>query len=675
MSIRIHPTAIVEDGVTIGAGTAIWDNVHIRAPAVIGRECIIGEKSYIAYDVAIGDRVKINAYVYVCAAVTIETGVMIAAGTIFTNDRYPRATTADLTLLRPSEPDEHTLPTIVRAGATIGAKCVIGCDLEIGRFAMVGMGSVVTRSVPDFHLVAGHPARTIGVVCRCGQRLPDARAQDDDDAPSDLACPACNRPYRIEPGGVHELPYGVPGGPGATSGRPMTGEARRLNWGVVGGGFMGLTVAHRLADQGHKVTLIEAAPGIGGLAGAWRLGSVVWDRHYHVTLLSDLRLRNLLKELELEDELQWRTTGTGFYADGRLYPLNNAIDYLRLPALNLWDKLRLAATILYASRLETGRPLEDVPVSAWLTRLSGPRVFEKIWRPLLRAKLGENYKQTSAAFIWAVIRRLYAARRSGLKTEMFGYVPGGYARILAAFEEQLRSDGVELKLGCRVERIAHRGGRLQVETAAGPQLFDQVVVTLAAPLAARICIGLGADELERLRAIVYQGIICASVLLRRRLAGHYVTYITDDDAPFTAVIEMSALVDSDELDGHGLVYLPRYVTQDDPYWQLPDAEIEARFLDALLRMYPSLERSDIACFRISRVPHVLAISTLGYSDRLPPMTTTLRGLHIVNSAHIVNGTLNVNETVALAEDAVSNLLKAAALTGGSVPDSRVDKVA
>jgi len=204
VSFRVDPTAIVEDGVEIGPGTSIWSHVHIRAPARVGADCIIGEKTYIAYDVAIGDRVKINAFVYICAAVTIDDGVMVSAGTVFTNDRFPRATASDLSRLRPSEPDERTLPTRVREGATIGAGSVIGCDLIVGRWSMVGMGSIVTRSVPDFHLVVGHPARSVGCVCRCGEPFVrfDRGAPPESDA---MACPACGLSYVVQSGQVIEL--------------------------------------------------------------------------------------------------------------------------------------------------------------------------------------------------------------------------------------------------------------------------------------------------------------------------------------------------------------------------------------------------------------------------------------------------------------------------------------
>ncbi len=205
MTFKVHPTAIVEAGVEIGDGTAVWDSVHIRHSAHIGAECIIGEKSYIAYGVRIGQRVKINAFVYICNAVTIEDGVMISAGTIFTNDRFPRATTPDLKHLRPSEPDEHTLPTLVREGATIGAGCTIGNDLVIGRFAMIGMGALVTKSVPDFHLALGHPATSVGCVCRCGQLLLRFNQTDaTSEAAKEVDCAACGLKYTVEGRDVRE---------------------------------------------------------------------------------------------------------------------------------------------------------------------------------------------------------------------------------------------------------------------------------------------------------------------------------------------------------------------------------------------------------------------------------------------------------------------------------------
>lgn len=206
MATRIHPTAIIEEDVAIGSDTAIWDNVHIRHAASIGEQCIVGEKTYIAYGVQIGNRVKINAFVYICAAVTIEDGVMISAGTTFTNDKFPRATTPDLKQLRPSDPDEHTRTTRVREGATIGASSTIGCDLEIGRFAMVGMGALVTRSVPDFHLAIGQPAASVGCVCRCGQLFTRFVAPGGKDVNCErVSCAACGLQYAIRQGVITEL--------------------------------------------------------------------------------------------------------------------------------------------------------------------------------------------------------------------------------------------------------------------------------------------------------------------------------------------------------------------------------------------------------------------------------------------------------------------------------------
>lgn len=426
------------------------------------------------------------------------------------------------------------------------------------------------------------------------------------------------------------------------------------HWAVIGGGILGMTLAHRLTQRGARVTLFEAADHLGGLADAWQLGDVTWDRHYHVTLLSDSRLRRLLGELDLEKEIRWTETRTGFFVDGRLYSMSNSWEFLRFPPLRLIDKLRLGWTIFHASRIKRWRPLDEIPVADWLRRWSGRRTLERIWLPLLRAKLGENYQRTSAAFIWATIARMYAARRTGLKKEMFGYVPGGYARILDAFQRKLAAEGVQVECGRAIENVeAEPGGPIRLRFAGGHERrFDRVVLATPASVTALACSGLSPDERQQLEGVEYLGVLCVSLLLARPLAGFYVTNITDPWVPFTAVIEMSALVDPVQFGGRALVYLPKYLAASDPDFLTPDDAIEDRFLDALARMYPQFRREDVVALRISRARNVMALPTLGHSRRVPATATSLSGVYVVNSAQIVHGTLNVNETIRLAEEAV-----------------------
>jgi acetyltransferase-like isoleucine patch superfamily enzyme len=166
---RSHPTAEVSEGAAIGAGTVIWRGAHIREGATVGGECVIGAGVYVGAGVRLGDRCKIQNNALLYEGLTLEDGVFVGPQVCFTNDYWPRAVNPDGTLK--SAADWELGSTLVRRGASLGARTVVITGVTIGAFATVGAGSVVTRDVPDHALVFGAPARLRGWVCACGHRL------------------------------------------------------------------------------------------------------------------------------------------------------------------------------------------------------------------------------------------------------------------------------------------------------------------------------------------------------------------------------------------------------------------------------------------------------------------------------------------------------------------------
>ena len=442
----------------------------------------------------------------------------------------------------------------------------------------------------------------------------------------------------------------------------MTGAIRPgQSVAVVGGGLLGLSAALRLAQAGAAVTVFEAAPQPGGLASGWTIETptdpLTWDRFYHVTLASDRALRGLLGELGLDDEIAWTTTRTGYFAGGALVPVSSPADFVRLPGLSLWAKARLAATIARGAVARDWRALERMPVERWLTRWSGAATFRRFWVPLLESKLGDSWQEANAAFIWATIQRLSAARRAGIGDEQFGAVAGGYARVLDTLAARLAALGVVVEPASPVTRVVSqpgdRGG-VQVTVGGATHGFDRAVLTTTPRVAAGVCEQIPAPIRAAMAGVRYQGVICASVVLRRPLSPYYLTYLMDD-LPFTAVAEMTALIPPAWIGGRSLVYLPRYVASDDPWFERCDAEIEAEFLAGLARVHP-IGPDDVIAVRVARARAVFPLPVLRYSEMVPAIETGVTGVYLLSSAQIVNGTLNANETIGLAERGVAHLL-------------------
>jgi UDP-2-acetamido-3-amino-2,3-dideoxy-glucuronate N-acetyltransferase len=191
--IRIHPTAEVSDKAMIGRGTSIWHQAQVREGAKIGQNCILGKSVYVDFEVTIGDNCKLQNGVFIYHPASIGDGVFLGPGVIVTNDKLPRAVNPDMTMK--SADDWAASPVIIDSGAAIGAGSVLLPGIHIGRWAMIGAGSIVTRDVPDHALCVGNPSRMIGYVCRCGTRLVG-------DSSAVYNCPNCEEHYDMQ-GGLH----------------------------------------------------------------------------------------------------------------------------------------------------------------------------------------------------------------------------------------------------------------------------------------------------------------------------------------------------------------------------------------------------------------------------------------------------------------------------------------
>ena len=179
-----HQTAVIDNDCNIGKGTKIWHFSHVLSNSIIGRNCNIGQNVVIGPDVTIGKGCKIQNNVSVYKGVTLEDGVFCGPSMVFTNIYNPRAEIRKMDQVR---------PTLVKHGATLGANCTVVCGVTIGRYAFIGAGAVVTHNAPDHALMLGNPAKKVGWMCQCGERLTE-----------DLDCLVCGKTYTKEEEGLIE---------------------------------------------------------------------------------------------------------------------------------------------------------------------------------------------------------------------------------------------------------------------------------------------------------------------------------------------------------------------------------------------------------------------------------------------------------------------------------------
>jgi len=416
--------------------------------------------------------------------------------------------------------------------------------------------------------------------------------------------------------------------------------------GIVGGGFMGLVLAHEISKTNANVKIFESDSQLGGLATYYDYGTFIWDKFYHVILPTDNHLIDLIKDLGLEDHLQWRQSMTGYYVNKKFYSFSSSKDFLLFPPLNIIDKMKLAFTIFYGSKINNQKRLEKITVKDWLIKIGGKRTYEKFWSPLLLAKLGDSHERVSAVFIWTYIKRLFRARSSAAKKEHMGFVKGGYKTVFDQLYKLLHQRGSKVLLETNIDYIlANPTGGIDLEYNGSKEHFDKVIFT--APL--NILEKVSSIELAKIsynnQPVEYLGVICLALVSTEPLTPYYVLNLADKELPFTGVIGMSSLVDIEQTDGKYLTYFPKYVTADHNYWTKSDVELKTIFLDGVQQLYPTFDKDRIVSAHLHKAFKVQPIQVLNYSDIIPKTKTNHPDFYVVNTTQFVNDTLNNNSVV------------------------------
>lgn len=406
--------------------------------------------------------------------------------------------------------------------------------------------------------------------------------------------------------------------------------------GIVGGGIMGVSIGYFLSQQGAAVEIYEASSTLGGLANTVTLeDGVLVDRFYHVILSSDSHLRQLCEELNIAGRLRFRETRMGFYHQGKIFSMNNMLEFLRFPPLGWTDRFRLGLTVLYAQFVRDWQHLEGTGVEEWLVRLSGRRTFESIWRPMLRAKFDGGFENTPATYIWARLVRMKSTRKGISQKEEAGHLIGGYMTLIEAMAGQIEVRGGKILLRCPVEEVVVENGRaIGLRVGRDVHLYDAIVVALQIPLFRRLIPDADPAYRDFLGKTDYLGVICPLLVLDRPLTGFWTLNITDDRIPFTGIIETTTYIDPEFVGGHHLVYLPKYTLPGSPWQEKSDEEIREVWLRHLETMFPHFDRRWVRYFLVHRERYVEPLHGLNSTHLIPQVKTPVENLYLATTAQI-----------------------------------------
>jgi protoporphyrinogen oxidase len=417
--------------------------------------------------------------------------------------------------------------------------------------------------------------------------------------------------------------------------QPESGGHILMKIAIVGGGFTGLAAAKKMLEAGHDITIIEKQPRLGGVASSINYEGTKLEIFYHHIFTSDKDIIALIKELGLQQELQWLESKMGFFVDGQIYEFGTPKSLLTFKPLPLVDKIKFGLSVLKLQSINDWRPLESITAKEWLLKYAGARAFSICWEPLLRAKFGEMYDKISMAWFWGKIK-LRGSTRSEAKTkEMLGYMKGSFERLGEKLIEHLTNKGVLFKLNSNVVDISSTQQQARITYKdQEEEIYDRVLLTVPLPLVPTLVSGLPADYVSNISQIQYTAVICSILKLKRAFSDIYWLNMGDPTIPFGGLIEHTNMVKDPAYNGKHILYISNYTFVNDPLYTADSATIMQEYMKHLKKINPDFSEDMIEEVQHFKSAYAQPIILCNYSSIKPDFETPLESIYIANMTHI-----------------------------------------
>lgn len=435
---------------------------------------------------------------------------------------------------------------------------------------------------------------------------------------------------------------------------------------IIGGGIAGLVAAYTLAKEGARITLLEAADRLGGLAGAFTIEpGVEIERYYHFICKPDKHYFEMLNELGIGDRLRWVTTDMGLFHNGALRRFGDPLSLFAHPDLSPAAKLRFAMASVRA-KLRSARgwsDLEDRTAVEWLVGTFGGQVYDLLYRPLLEKKFRTYAPRISAAWMWSRLNRL-GNSRTVTQRERIGYLVGGSQSYIDALTAALTSAGVDIRVGATAREVVLEGSRVSgVRHDRGSLPADFVLLTVPIPHAAPLLAGLDHEYFANLRSLAYLNVLVVVLRLSRQFSSHFWTNVSDPRIDLPGFIEFTNLNPRPELRGDAILYMPQYLMDDHPFWRTDDNELVRLFCGYLAMVRPDFSMEWVRQSWVFRSRFAQPICETGFSRRIPAMETPVPNLFLTDSYQLHPHDRTISNSTFLGSEAARLILARARSEG------------